>query len=63
MFITMGHYLLYVRLCVSLYITIPFKWSVGVCYLVVHDRSQAHDAHMHIIFLAHEAGVFDGFAV
>ena len=34
-------------------------WS----YLVVHDRSQAHDAHMHIIFLADEARVLDGFAV
>ena len=37
--------------------------SVSFCYLVVHDCSQAHDAHMHIILLAHEAGVLDGFAV
>lgn len=33
------------------------------CYLVIHDCSQAHDAHMHVVFLAHEAGVLDGFAV
>lgn len=32
-------------------------------YLIVHDCSQAHDAHMHIIFLAHEPRVLDGFAV
>lgn len=31
-------------------------------YLVVHDCSQAHDANMHVIFLAHEAGVLDGSA-
>lgn len=40
--------------------------SVSACvsfYLIVHDSSQAHDAHVHVIFLAHEAGVFDGFAV
>lgn len=32
-------------------------------YLVVHDRSQAHDAHVHVVLLAHQAGVLDGFAV
>lgn len=32
-------------------------------YLIVHDCSQAHDANMHIIFLADKAGVLDGFAV
>lgn len=32
-------------------------------YLVVHDCSQAHDADMHIILLAHKARVFDGFGV
>lgn len=50
---------------VSLYNTVPFKWAVSVTvwYLIVHDCSQAHDAHMHIIFLADEAGVLDGFAV
>lgn len=31
-------------------------------YLVVHDRSQAHDANMHVVFLAHETGVLDGSA-
>lgn len=31
-------------------------------YLVVHDCSQAHDANMHVVFLAHEAGVLDGSA-
>lgn len=29
-------------------------------YLVVHDCSQAHDANMHVVFLAHESGVLDG---
>lgn len=39
-------------------------WVVGGSwYLVVHDCSQAHDAHMHIILLTHEAGVLDGFAI
>ncbi len=36
--------------------------SVTVRYLIVHDCPQAHDAHMHIILLAHETGVLDGFA-
>lgn len=31
-------------------------------YLVVHDCSQAHDANMHVVFLAHESGVLDGSA-
>lgn len=31
-------------------------------YLIVHDCSQAHDANVHIILLAHKPGVLDGFA-
>lgn len=31
-------------------------------YLVVHDCSQAHDANMHVVLLAHESGVLDGSA-
>lgn len=50
--------LMFIIICVSLY-----GACVSGCYLVVHDCSQTHDAHMHIIFLAHETGVFDGFAV
>lgn len=39
-----------------------FMRCVTVRYLVVHDGSQAHDAHVHVVFLADEAGVLDGFA-
>lgn len=28
--------------------------------LIVHDRTQAHDAHMDVIFFAHQSGVFQG---
>lgn len=34
-----------------------------VKYLIVHDCSETHDAHMHVILLTHYPGVFDGFAV
>lgn len=40
-----------------------FVRRVTVRYLIVHDGSQAHDAHVHVVFLADETGVLDGFAV
>ena len=36
---------------------------VCIYYLVVHDGSQAHDAHVDVVFLADETGVLDGFGV
>lgn len=53
---------IYVRLSVSLSCSLHVECRCH-WYLIVHDCSQAHDAHVHIIFLAHEAGVLDGFAV
>lgn len=38
----------------------PLRDTVG--YLVIHNGSQAHDAHMHVILLADKSGVLDGFA-